>query len=359
MATDALSDLLRTVRLTGAVFFSLDVREPWVAEAPAARACQPFVMPAAQHVIEFHIVTMGSCFGGLLGEQPVELEAGDIIIFPQGDAHVISSAPGMRAQPDIALYRRSQSAQLPFALTLGEPGPPTAHVVCGFLGCDSRPFNPLLAALPRVLHVREGAAFESGWLAHFIRAAIDESENKRAGGESVLSRLSELMFVEVARRYLASLPAEETGWLAGLRDRYVGKALNLMHTRPAFPWSLECLAEEVGLSRSGLSERFAHFIGVPPMHYLAQWRMQMAACLLSNGIETVAQVAAKVGYDSEAAFSRTFKKQIGAPPATWRKAHNRLPVNLGHDCTCLRLLLLPACGRMWLESYLMMSTLVS
>jgi AraC-like DNA-binding protein len=313
-------------------------------------------MPTAQHVIEFHVVTMGSCFGGLLDEPPAQLEAGDIIIFPQGDAHVMSSAPGMRAQPDMAPYRRSPGAQLPFALTLGEPGPPTSHVVCGFLGCDARPFNPLLAALPRVLHFREGAALESGWLAHFIRAAIDESENMRAGGESVLSRLSELMFVEVARRYLASLPAEETGWLAGLRDRYVGKALNLMHGRPAFPWSLECLAEEVGLSRSGLSERFVHFIGIPPMHYLAQWRMQAAACLLSNGIETVAQVAVKVGYDSEAAFSRTFKKQIGAPPATWRKARSRLRAGL--DSTFLGLLLLPTCGGIFLEDYLM-STLLS
>ena len=320
MAADALSDLLRTVRLNGAIFFNLDLSEPWVAEAPPAKSCQPFVMPTAQHVIEFHIVTKGFCWGGLLDEQAIRLQAGDIIIFPQGDAHVMSSAPGMRAQPDTTLYQGSERTQLPFTLTLGVAGPPTAHVVCGFLGCDSRPFNPLLEALPRVLHLREGANVDTGWLAHFIRAAIEESENKRAGGESILSRLSELMFVEVVRRYLASLPKEQTGWLAGLRDRYVGRALNLLHGQPAFAWTLPRVAEEVGLSRSALTERFTHFVGVPPMHYLAQWRMQVAAGLLTNGIDTVARVAAAVGYDSEAAFNRTFKKMVGSPPAAWRKA---------------------------------------
>ena len=320
MAADALSDLLRTVRLTGAVFFNLKVSEPWVAEAPPARVCQPFVMPTAQHVIEFHVVTKGFCWGGLLDDNPIRLQAGDIIIFPQGDAHVMSSAPGMRTQPDVTLYQGSERTQLPFVLTLGGMGPPTAHVVCGFLGCDSRPFNPLLEALPRVLHLREGANLEAGWLAYFVRAAIEESENKRAGGESILSRLSELMFLEVVRRYLASLPEEQTSWLAGLRDRHVGQALNLLHGQPAFAWTLERLAGEVGLSRSALIERFTHFVGVPPMHYLTRWRMQVAAGLLTNGIDTVARVAAKVGYDSEAAFSRTFKKLVGTPPAAWRKA---------------------------------------
>jgi AraC-like DNA-binding protein len=319
MAADALSDLLRTVRLTGAVFFNLDVSDPWVAETPPASECRPFVMPRAQHVIEFHVVTKGFCWGGLVDGEPVRLEAGDVIIFPQGDAHVMSSAPGMRAQPDIAVYQGSEQTQLPFALTLGDAGPPTAQVVCGFFGCDSRPFNPLLEAMPRVLHLRGGANLQTELLGHFIRAAIEEAENKRAGGESVLSRLSELMFVEVVRRYIISLPQEQTGWLAGLRDRHVGRALNLLHGRPAFGWTLESLAEEVGLSRSALSRRFTHFVGVPPMHYLAQWRMQVAAGLLTSSIDTIAQVATEVGYDSQAAFSRTFKKLVGNTPAIWRK----------------------------------------
>jgi AraC-like DNA-binding protein len=223
------------------------------------------------------------------------------------------------AEPDITLYQGSEHTQLPFTLSLGGTGSPTAQVVCGFFGCDSRPFNPLPEAMPRVLHLQGGASLENEWLGYFIRAAIGEAENKRAGGESILSRLSELMFVEVVRRYITSLPQEQTDWLAGLGDLHVGRALNLLHGRPAFAWTLESLAEEVRLSRTALIERFRHFVGVPPMHYLAQWRMQVAAGLLTNSTDNVARVAAQVGYHSEAAFNRTFKKMVGIPPATWRR----------------------------------------
>ena len=180
----------------------------------------------------------------------------------------------------------------------------------------SRPFNPLLGALPRVLHLREGANLETGWLAHFIRAAIEESENKRAGGESILSRLSELMFVEVVRRYLASLPEEQTGWLAGLRDRYVGQALNLMHGQPAFAWTLGHIAKEIGLSRSAFIERFTHFVGVPPMHYLAQWRMQVATGLLI--------IASTLSPASPPRSATTLKQLSAAPSRSW-SVLRRLP----------------------------------
>jgi AraC-like DNA-binding protein len=152
-----------------------------------------------------------------------------------------------------------------------------------------------------------------------MQLAVTEATEKRAGGEGVLGRLSELMFVEAVRRHLDALPGEQTGWLAGLRDRFVGRALTLLHSQPAHPWTLEELAREVGLSRSSLAERFVHFVGQPPMHYLAQWRMQMAAGLLSSGTESVASIAEDVGYESEAAFSRAFKKLVGTPPATWRR----------------------------------------
>jgi AraC-like DNA-binding protein len=319
MGADALSDVLRAVRLTGAVFFNLDVRAPWVAEAPPAKECAPFVMPGVGHLIEFHVITKGTCWGGLLDEPPVRLETGDIIVFPQGDAHVLSSAPGMRFRPDMSVYKRPDFVQLPFSLTIGADRPEAGTVVCGFLGCDARPFNPLLATLPRLLHRRAGLAGGSSWLSHFISAAMEEAEKKQSGGESVLARLSELMFIEVVRGYIQSLPAEETGWLAGLRDRHVSRALNLLHDKPARGWTLDQLAMEVGLSRSSLAERFSYFVGQPPMQYLAQWRMQVAAQLLANGGDNVARVAAAVGYESEAAFSRAFKKLVGMPPAAWRK----------------------------------------
>jgi len=198
----------------------------------------------------------------------------------------------------------------------GDPRAGT-HLVCGFLGCDVRPFNPLIGALPRVLHVRDRTGVKEGWLSQFIQVALAESRAKRSGGESVLARMSELMFVEAVRRHLESLPEAHTGWLAGLRDPQIGRALALLHARPGFGWTLPGLAREVGLSRSALAERFTHLIGQPPMQYLASWRMQVAAGLLARGTK-VASVALEVGYDSEAAFSRAFKKLVGRSPAAWR-----------------------------------------
>lgn len=325
MGTDALSDVLRAVRLTGAIFFKVEARDPWVAETPPVTVCAPHVLPMAEHVIEYHVVRGGSCWGGLLDAAPVRLEEGDVIAFPQGDPHVLSSAPGMRLPPDLAALRAAAAAAAtrPYALTVGEPGPATASIICGFLGCDARPFNPLLGALPRMLHLRTRSERDGSWLGHLVGAAFAEATEGRIGGGSIVARLSELMFVELVRRHVEAMPPEATGWFAGLRDPHVGRALNLLHGRPAEPWTLERLAREVGLSRSSLAERFARLIGQPPMQYLARWRMQMAAGMLAGGGRQVAQVAAEVGYDSEAAFSRAFHKVAGMPPAAWRRSRGR------------------------------------
>ena len=320
MGADALSDLLRAVRLSGAVFFHYELTGDWVAEAPAAKDCLPFVMPSAQHLIEYHVVTQGSCWGGLAGEAPVHLRTGDVIVFPQGDGHILSSAPGMRSAPDMTIYKDHGATQLPFLHVVGEGGSDQTQLVCGFLGCDARPFNPLLAALPRMIRIGESDGTNPSWLGQFAGIAMAESRAKRAGGESVLARMSELMFVEAVRRHLESLPAEQTGWLAGLRDRFVGRALNLLHGDPARAWTLAELAKETGVSRSALAERFTHLLGQPPMQYLAHWRMQIAATLLASDSSNIRRIAAEVGYDSEAAFSRAFKKLVGMPPAAWRKS---------------------------------------
>lgn len=333
-APDTLSELLRAVHLRGAVFFYVEGAAPWVAESPAARDIAAAIMPGADHVIEFHMMARGACWGALVGEPPVRLEQGDIILLPQGDAHVLSSAPGMRASKvDLSLFFSPRPPQLPYSLRMeGEAvveGASTAHldggrmesttVVCGFLGCDARPFNPLLGALPRLLHLPRAADAGGGWIGQFLRLAVEESNHKRPGGEAVLERMSEMMFVDVLRRYLESLPEGQTGWLAGLRDRWVGRVLAQLHARPAEPWTLEALAEGCGLSRSALHERFVHLIGQPPMQYLAQWRMQLASNLLLQSSASVAAVALEVGYDSEAAFSRAFKRIVGMPPGSWRR----------------------------------------
>jgi len=313
---DALSDVLKAVRLTGAVFFDVRASEPWVAESPPGKTIVSSIFPGSDHLMHYHVVTRGQAWASVEGEPPIRLAAGDIVVFPHGDSHAMSSAPGLRQSPDLALFQRPNQGQLPFALSLnGSDGDPV-HVVCGFFGCDARPFNPLLSALPRVIRVSDQ---EGGVIGAFARFAAAESKERRIGGECVLSHLSELMFVDVVRRYLAALPPGQTGWLAALREPFVGRALTALHSYPARAWTLEMLAREVGLSRSALAERFSQFVGQPPVQYLTNWRMQLAANELLGGTDSVGAIAERVGYESEAAFSRAFKKAVGEAPSQWRR----------------------------------------
>jgi AraC-like DNA-binding protein len=281
------------------VYFDFDLSSPWVAEAPPSRDIAALVMPGAQRVIEYHLIARGNCWGHAVGEPPVRLREGDLIVFPQGDAHVLSSAPGMRAAPDMSAFARL-STPLPMFYELGGGGPERARVVCCFLGCDERPYNPLLTALPRVIHLpAAGTGATAGWLGTLVSVAAKESSGARAGTENVLARLSELMFVETIRWYLETLPPAQTGWLAGLRDPVVGQALAALHGAASEPWTVERLARLVGLSRSVFAERFTEMVGQPPMQYLALWRMQLASRLLIDGGQ-VASVAGAVGYESDA-----------------------------------------------------------
>ncbi len=315
---DPLSDVLKAVHLTGAVFFDVRAAAPWVAESPPGETIVKSIFPGLDQIIPYHAVTSGSCWANVVGQDPIPLVAGDIVVFPHGEPHVLSSTPGMRTTPDLAMYRPPRDGQLPFTIAMGKTTPDSAHVVCGFLGCDARPFNPLLTALPSLVRVNDRAG---GALSTFVQFAVAESRERRPGGESVLGRLSELMFVDVVRQYLATLPEDRTNWLAGLREPFVGRAIAALHGSPARQWTLESLAREVGLSRSALAERFTLFVGQPPMQYLASWRMQIAASQLQSGTDTIAEIATRVGYESEAAFSRAFKKTVGKAPSEWRKRH--------------------------------------
>ncbi len=223
----------------------------------------------------------------------------------------------MRGVPSLDAARAVHESRLPIAMSINGGGAEKARLLCGFLGCDARPFNPLLSTLPRVMHLR--ARDGDDMLRRLVELAVTESREERPGGECALSRLSELLFVEVVRRYVAQLPPEGVGWFAGLRDENIGRALQKLHERPAHDWSLDELAKECGLSRSVLAERFAYLVGVPPIQYLAQWRIQLAASLLRGGKASLAEIAERVGYGSEAALSRAFKRQVGVAPAFYRR----------------------------------------
>lgn len=242
-----------------------------------------------------------------------------MFLLPQGHAHALSSAPGLREPLDMSPFGQP-FRELPVPYRIGGGGSEQARVVCCFLGCDERPYNPLLTALPAVIHLSSAGpqASAPGWLAALLPIAASESGRAQAGSENVLSRLSELIFVEAIRRYIETLPATQTGWIAGLRDPMVGQALAALHRAASEEWTVERLARLVGLSRSVFAERFTAMVGHPPMQYLALWRMQLAARMLADGCG-VATVAASVGYESEAAFSRAFKKLVGHAPGAWRR----------------------------------------
>ena len=321
MNADTLSEVLKAVRLKGAVFFDVEGSVPWVAEALPAKQIATAILPDSEHVMEYHVITSGGCWASVVGSdaRPIRLEAGDVVAFPQGDAHILSSAPGMRGDPGPPSEAvPTTNAQLPVLFNIDGGGEERTHMVCGFLGCDSRPFNPLIEALPPILHIPSADTAHSSWLKEFTRFAVMEANQKRVGGSGILSKLGELMFAELVRRYVESLPEESRGWLGGLRDRYIGRALNLMHGEPTRAWTLQDLAKESGMSRSSFAERFTGYVGIPPMQYLQKWRLQIAASRLVDGGASIAAIAADVGYESEAAFSRAFKRVIGASPADWR-----------------------------------------
>jgi AraC-like DNA-binding protein len=313
---DALSLVLQAVRLTGAVYFTVDGSAPWVAETPPSDAIAAHVVPGSGHLIDYHVVQEGECWGGLVGEPPLRLEAGDVIVFPHGDAHVMASAPGLRGVADPDVHRAARASLIPVRLSMHGGGAP-ARLICGFLGCEARPFNPVIAALPRVLCVRSSEG--SPRLRHLVELAIAETAAPSPGSATVLARLSEVLFIEAVRRYVASLAPVEAGWLSGLRDEVVGKALQQLHQEPALPWTLRRLAREVGTSRTVLVERFTQCLDMPPMQYLARWRTQLAAQRLRQGTESLAEIAAAVGYGSESALSRAFKRWSGMAPAAYRK----------------------------------------
>lgn len=315
---DALSDILKVARLSGGVFFNAEFSAPWcIAAQMAPEFCTPF-LAAADHLIPYHYVVGGEMQLGLPGQQSRRLRSGEVVLFPGNDFHLIGSDVGLPPVSAAAVIL-ADGKQIARTVRHGGGGD-VAHMVCGYLGCDGDLIRPIASNLPPSLILKVDDTPAADWIRSTFQYAAHEVADGQTGSTAVLSKLSELLFVEAVQHYVRSMPDGQTGWLAGLRDPAVSRALALMHANMARPWSVDELAREAGLSRSGLAERFTRVIGVAPMHYLADWRLRVAGQKLRDSAEPLVRIAEQAGYESEAAFSRAFKRKFGAAPAAWRRA---------------------------------------
>jgi AraC-like DNA-binding protein len=322
---DAFSQILSGVKLNGAVFFSAEFSAPWGFSTPPTKVMAATHAPAAAHLVLYHLVIEGGAFIELTDGQSIELRPGDIVIFPHGDPHHMSSGKdAARPFPNYGISAKIKSRDLS-PLHAGGGGE-ISRFVCGYMACDPHLSRPILSGLPPVFKVNIRTDRSGHWLENSILHLVEEAASGRIGSEAMLAKLSEALFVDTLRRYVATLPEQQTGWLAGARDPIVGKSLGLLHSRIAHPWTIADLADEVGISRSALVERFTRYLSEPPMTYLSRWRLQLAARSLESTSRGVAEIAADVGYESEAAFSRAFKREFGQPPGRYRSDHKSASV---------------------------------
>jgi AraC-like DNA-binding protein len=314
---NALLDVLRTMRLSGGIFLDCEFTNPWCVTASSIGPDEVglLMMPLPAHVIAYHYVTRGRVLLQLAGQEPVTIEGGEIVVFPTNDRHKLGSdlsLPPVSAKELVKPPAGGQMARIDYG-----GGGAATHIMCGFLGTDS-PNDPMIEMLPSVLKLAIQQGASSNWIESSLRFAAQEMASGRAGSPAILAQLAECLFMEAVRRYVDSLPPVERGWIAGLRDPAIGKALALLHARKDYRWTAEELAREIGLSRSAFADRFTRVMGEPPMRYLARLRLQHAARRLRASHDPVARIAFEAGYESEAAFSRAFKRELGVPPAIWR-----------------------------------------
>jgi AraC-like DNA-binding protein len=320
---DVLSEVLTAVKLEGALFFNGEFTAPWCLSSSQSTAIAPYLSPEAGHLIIYHLLTEGRAYARLPEGRREELTAGDIVIFPHGDAHLLGNGSPEKPVDSLQTFAKNLTEGLKL-IRFGGGGEVTKFV-CGFMTCDPRLCEVLLAGLPRILKVHITNEPSGQWLKNSIRFSVGEGDESNAGSGLVLAKLSEVLFVETLRRYITTLPPDQTGWFAGARDPIIGQALALLHKEPADPWTVSNLARRIGLSRTRFAERFRHFLGESPMAYLAQWRLKLGAEILQSTEDSVAQVALAVGYGSEAAFNRAFKREFDCPPAQFRRQRKAPP----------------------------------
>ena len=313
---DVLSEVLKVVKLQGALFYNAELSAPWSIRAASSCAVARYLVPDAEHLIIYHFLTEGRAFLRLDSGERIPLNAGDLVMIPHGDPHIVENGPPTPTVDDCEHLEEVLGQRLRLWRFGG--GGETTKFICGYMACDPELSRVFLSGLPAAFKVSIRNDPSGPWLEDSIRFSVDHASDSRAGGEAVLAKLSEVLFVETLRAYIANLPKEQNGWLAGARDSEVGKTLALMHRNPAHPWTIASLAKEAGVSRSVLAERFRHYLNEPPMSYLTRWRLQLGAQMLGTTNHAVAQIAAEVGYESEAAFNRAFKRQFEVPPARFR-----------------------------------------
>lgn len=313
---DVLSDVLRTIRLQGSLFLHGEFKHPWCVQTPGGDQLAGMLLPGVQQLAVCHFVLEGECWVQLPGGESRHLQTGDVAVFAQGDPHLLGS--GMQLMP--VRFDQVVQTRLPDlnCVRYGGDGARTL-LVCGWFAFEQEMVNPFTATLPALFSASLASRPAGDWIAQSIRHALREATSPHAGSEAMAAKLAELLFVEALRAYIESLPPLQTGWLAGLRDPQIGQCLALLHADPARDWTVTELAQAVHMSRSVLAQRFAELVDMPPMNYLKQWRLSLAAGMLKNGRNSLARIAERIGYGSEAAFSRAFRQAYGMAPGQWRR----------------------------------------
>lgn len=327
---DVLSEVLRAVKLRGAVFFNGEFSSPWCFRSERSALAAPVLVPLLQdqersdsdasRLIVFHFLIEGRAYARLPDGSREELTAGDIVILPHGDAHFLGNGSPEKPVDSFVVFAKNLTQGLKVAHFGG--GGEMTRFVCGFMACDPRLSDVFLLGLPPILKVCVADEPSGQWLAHSIRFTVDQAGASSSGSSLVLSKLSEVLFVEALRCYINTMPADRTGWLAGVRDPVIGRALALLHKEPSRPWTIPDLAKRTGLSRTRFLERFRHFVDESPMAYLNRWRMKLGAEMLQSTEQSVAEIAEAVGYGSESAFNRAFRREFACPPAQFRRKRN-------------------------------------
>jgi AraC-like DNA-binding protein len=318
---DVLSDVLNSLHIKGALYFEVDAGQPWVLVNPPMNLIGAFMLPEVEHIIPFHIMLDGEGWARSDNDTApsIKLESGDVVMFPMGSSHVLTSNinnwQGTYADP--GFYQETAAKKYPFTkVKLGE-GLECAKLVCGYIGFDARPLNPILNTLPKMLVVKEHVS-NGGLMKQLLLSTLEEMHKSSEGAKSIVTKLTELIFTQALRQHMENhSELDKQNWLTAIQDEHIGKALVFIHQAPFKKWTLALLANGCAMSRSAFAERFNHYVGQSPMQYVNCWRMQLASKLLADGM-SILQVTEQTGYSSESAFQKAFKRYVGKTAGEWR-----------------------------------------